>query len=246
MSSKVNNEFYNDLGEEWYNSDDHAIALLRVEQDTKNPWVLDQIKTNFSRENIKILDIGCGGGFLTNFLAHHYDHIFGVDLSESSLSIARKYDSHKKVSYQKADAYHLPFDEQEFEVVCVMDFLEHVEDPKKVLTEAARVLKPGGILLFHTFNRNFISWLIVIKAVEWLVPKVPKNLHILRLFIKPRELKDILLSLQFTSLNWVGIRPRFNLSFFISILRRKIVKGFSFKIIKGTLLGYMGVARKNA
>ena len=69
-----------------------------------------------------------------------------------------------------------------------MDFLEHVEEPELAIREAARLVAPGGLFIFHTFNRNWLAWLVVIKGVEWFVRNTPPHMHVLRLFIKPEEL----------------------------------------------------------
>lgn len=243
MPSQINNEFYDELGDDWYQADDHAIALLRAEQKVKNDWVHREIE-KYNPHAQDILDIACGGGFLSNSLAKHYPRVCGIDASASSLDVARKHDSTGKVDYQVADAYKLPFQNSEFDVVCLMDFLEHVEEPQKVIQEAARVLKPGGILFYHTFNRNILSNLVIIKAVEWLVPQAPKNLHVYRLFIKPQELELFLKDAKLTPTKTLGLKPKFNWVFFKSILKRKVLPEFDFELTNSTTLAYLGIATK--
>lgn len=241
----VNNEFYNELGEQWYQDKKHPIALLRAEQKVKNPWVEQKIKESFKeRTDLNILDIGCGAGFLTNHLAKTFDHVYGVDASEPSLEIAKKYDTHSKVKYLSADAYKLPFEDNSMDVVCAMDFLEHVEDPRHVIKEAARVLKKDGVFFFHTFNRNFLSWLVVIKFMEWFMPNTPKNLHILRLFIRPDELKVMMAENALADIEWKGLRPSFDIGFWKSFIQREVRDDFSFKICGDLKLGYLGFSRK--
>ena len=241
---KVNNDYYNHLGEDWYNADDDPIAVLRAEQRAKNPWVENIINENFSTKDLKIADIGCGAGFLTNYLAMKYENVFGLDASESTLDVARLKDTTKKVEYVTGDAYKLPYETASMDVVCAMDFLEHVERPEDVVAECSRILKPGGLFFFHTFNRNFLSWLIVIKFMEWFVPNTPKHLHVLHLFIKPSELKAMMVVNQLSAQNIVGIGPRFNLGFLKSVFTRKVTADFSFKVGGPTLLGYMGFSKK--
>jgi 2-polyprenyl-6-hydroxyphenyl methylase/3-demethylubiquinone-9 3-methyltransferase len=130
------------------------------------------------------------------------------------------------------------------DIVCAMDFLEHVEKPEDVVAECSRILKPGGLFFFHTFNRNFLSWLIVIKFMEWFVPNTPKNLHVLHLFIKPSELKTMMMINKLSTIEITGIGPRFNLGFIRSIIARKVTPGFSFKVGGPTLLGFMGYSKK--
>ena len=242
---RVNNDFYNHLGEKWYEADSDPIAVLRVEQEAKNPWVDQVIQQHFHDTKIKIADIGCGAGFLSNYLAEKYESVSGLDASESSLEVARKRDTTGKVNYIQGDAYHLPFADQSMDVVCAMDFLEHVEHPEKVIKECSRILKPGGLFFFHTFNRNFLSWLIVIKFMEWFVPNTPKHLHVLHLFIKPHELERMMQLNSLAQEKIVGIGPRLNWGFIRSIFARKVTAGFSFKVGGPTLLGFMGHAKKH-
>jgi 2-polyprenyl-6-hydroxyphenyl methylase/3-demethylubiquinone-9 3-methyltransferase len=244
MKPKVDNDYYNHLGNDWYDADDDPIAVLRVEQQAKNPWVERVINENFTSKDLAIADIGCGAGFLTNYLASRYKSIYGLDASESSLEVAKSKDSTSKVNYVVGDAYKLPYKTASMDVVCAMDFLEHVERPEDVVAECSRILKPGGLFFFHTFNRNFLSWLIVIKFMEWFVPNTPKNLHVLHLFIKPSELKTMMLLNMLSTQKIVGIGPRFNWGFLKSIFARKVTPGFSFKVGGPTLLGYMGYSKK--
>lgn len=244
MKQKVNNKYYDGLGDHWYTANDDPIAILRAESIVKNPWVGNTIYDNFETENLKIADIGCGAGFLTNYLAKRYKHVHGLDASKSSLDVARKMDKSGSVKYMFGDAYSLPYEEKSMDVVCAMDFLEHVEKPEAVVKECGRVLKPGGLFFYHTFNRNILSWLIVIKFMEWFVPNTPKNLHVLHLFIKPKELYRMFESHDLTNVSTHGIAPRFDLKFFQSILHREVLDGFRFQIGGPTLLGYIGFARK--
>jgi 2-polyprenyl-6-hydroxyphenyl methylase / 3-demethylubiquinone-9 3-methyltransferase len=133
---KVDNEIYHAYGQRWYTADDDPIALLRAESQTKTPWIVEKIKEHqLLKSDTKVLDVGCGGGFLSNALAQQGLQVTGVDLSTESLDVARSYDTTKSVSYLTADAYKLPFEDQSFEVVTAMDFLEHVEDPARVIKE---------------------------------------------------------------------------------------------------------------
>ena len=157
--AKVNNQVYETLGERWYGAEDDPIALLRAESRLRNPWIAAQIARSFSG-SVAVLDVGCGGGFLSNHLGCAGHRVVGLDGSRDALAIASRFDHTGRVRYQQGDALRLPFDEASFDVVCAMDFLEHVENPDQVIAEAARVLKPSGLFFFHTFNRNLLSWLI--------------------------------------------------------------------------------------
>ncbi|MEI8027440.1 MAG: bifunctional 2-polyprenyl-6-hydroxyphenol methylase/3-demethylubiquinol 3-O-methyltransferase UbiG [Pseudomonadota bacterium] len=239
--SVVNNEFYNLYGDRWYTAKDDPIALLRAETRVKLPWVLSKLKSlDFSPAKTAILDVGCGAGFLANPLASEGFQVTGIDMSDDSLSVARRFDSTKSVNYLQADAYSLPFADQTFDVVTAMDFLEHVEDPSSIIREFSRVLKPGGVFIFHTFNRNFLAYLVIIKFVEWFVKNTPKNMHILRLFIKPSELIGFCRSAGFKEDELTGIKPKFSHISWRDIKSGEVPDNFEFELTSSLKLSYMG------
>jgi 2-polyprenyl-6-hydroxyphenyl methylase / 3-demethylubiquinone-9 3-methyltransferase len=243
--SLINNELYNTLGERWYTAFDDPVALLRQESKTKIPWVLEKVKAlKPSAEKLKVLDVGCGAGFLSNRLATEGFDVHGIDLSHDSLCVAAKYDVTRKVKYQEANAYKLPFADAQFDVVTAMDFLEHVEDPEKVVQEVSRVLKPGGLFFFHTFNRNWLAYLVIIKLVEFLVKNTPKHMHVLNLFIKPEELERFCNRSQMQVLEMTGIRPRFSTITLKSLLTRTVPENFAFALTPSLKLSYLGLAQK--
>jgi 2-polyprenyl-6-hydroxyphenyl methylase/3-demethylubiquinone-9 3-methyltransferase len=242
-SSGINNSFYDELLDDWYTANDHPIALLRAENLVRNPWICEEIRKKYNSP-VSILDIGCGAGLLTNTLAKEGHIVSGIDLSPHSLEMARKTDQTQTVHYQKANAYSLPFQDQCFDVVCAMDILEHVEHPEILIQEAARVLKKGGLFFFHTFNRNFLSYLIIIKGVEWFVRNAPKDMHVYSLFIQPSEIKQLCLSHDLEVTNWIGLRPKINKSLFQMLLTRVVPSDFSFSFSKSLSTGYCGIAHK--
>jgi 2-polyprenyl-6-hydroxyphenyl methylase/3-demethylubiquinone-9 3-methyltransferase len=241
---EINNELYHSLGERWYLAKDDPVALLRAEADFRNPWILSTLRNHFTDSSRKILDIACGAGFLTNYLATYRYETTGVDLSSESLDVARQYDTSGAVSYREADALSLPFASETFDAVCLMDFLEHTDRPGDAIIEAARVLKPKGLLFFHTFNRNFISWLIVIKGMEWFVKNTPRNLHVLPLFIKPREMKKYLSKAGLKTKEIYGSRPCLDGAFFNLLRTGAVPDSFSFVRTPSLIMGYSGVAVK--
>lgn len=152
MNMPVNNAIYSTLGSRWYAAEDDPVALLRAEARLRNPWVAKQIEAAFGEKPCKVLDIGCGGGFLSNALSALGRTVTGLDEAADSLAIAAAYDTSGKVKYDRGDALSLFYPAASFDVVCAMDFLEHVEEPARAIKEATRVLAPGGLFFFHTFN----------------------------------------------------------------------------------------------
>lgn len=239
----INNDFYEELGEKWFTANDHPIALLRAENAVRIPWILGILET--IGKNQTVLDIGCGAGFLTNALSKAEHQVFGIDLSQMSLQLAQKTDATQKAVYQFANAYSLPYPDQMFDVVCAMDLLEHVEEPALVISEASRVLKRGGLFFFHTFNRNFLSYLLIIKGVEWRISNAPKNMHTYPLFIKPYEMREFCLQRDLQIVRLQGFRPTFfHSAFWKMLFTKKVPQNFSFRFSKSLLTGYCGYAKK--
>ena len=241
--SQVNNRVYESLGERWYRADDDPIAPLRAESKLRNPWIAERLARSFP-SGADLLDIGCGGGFLSNYLAARGHRVVGLDASRDALAVARLYDESGLVRYEQADALNLPFANGSFDAVCAMDFLEHVENPERVIEEAARVLRPRGVFFFHTFNRSFLSWLIVIKGVEWFVRNTPRNLHVLRLFSKPAEVRAACEKHGLCAVELRGVRPAFGVGFWKMLLTRRVPADFRFKFTSSVGLGFSGVASK--
>lgn len=244
MALQINNEIYESLGDRWYTADDDPVALLRAEARFRNPWVLRTIQKYGNGYGLSVLDIGCGAGFLTNFLAKQGYAVVGVDSAEGALCTAEDFDETRKVVYLQADAMSLPFEDGTFDVVTMMDFLEHVEDPMKAIEEASRVLAPGGLFFYHTFNRNFLSWLVAIKGVEWFVKNTPKHMHLFRMFIKPAELHHYMEMVGIKKIEEFGSRPALDSSFWKLLMTRRVPKTFSFQSTKSRVMGYCGVGLK--
>lgn len=244
---EINNTIYDALGERWYTATDDPVALLRAESRHRTSWVLSELRTHFGERSLTILDVACGAGFLTNPLAEAGHAVTGIDLSQDSLDVARRHDPTASVTYLPMDARRLAFPDGQFDVVCMMDFLEHIEARDAVIREASRVLKPGGWFIFHTFNRTPISWLIAIKGVEWAVRNTPKHMHVYRLFLTPQELRELcaLHHLEIERLR--GIRPRiFTLAFLKLLVTGRVSDQFQFEFTRSQSIGYCGRARKIA
>ena len=242
---QVNNTIYEEYGDRWYTAFDDPVALLRAESRAKLPWVEERIRRHFGEEpEVNILDAGCGGGFLSNALAARGFSVTGVDLAKDSLAVARRHDPTGSVRYVEGSVYELPFENASFDVVTAMDLLEHVEDPARAVAEFARVLKPGGLLFFHTFNRNLLSGLVVIKFVEWFVRNTPKDMHVLRLFVKPAEAARYCAASGLTVREWTGLRPRFLTIPWRSYRTGVVPKSLEFTTTRSLKLSYMGMAER--
>lgn len=236
-----------DMGEKWYTSIDNPVALLRAEAKLRNPWILSRIEEFFTyrKKPIRVLDVGCGGGFLANYLASEGCKVTGVDTSENSLEIARVTDDTQSVKYIRASAYNLPFPDESFDVITCTDFLEHVSAPKRVVDEIARCLKPNGFFFFNTFNKNWLTNILVIKLVSRFIINAPKNFHVYDMFIKPKQMRDWIFKAGLEMVELHGVRPRFmQLPILKLIFKGTVDPHFKFKRTHSTLVSYTGVARK--
>ncbi len=244
-SHPINNQLYDQLGERWYEADDDPVALLRAESRLRNPWISSRLRERHG-SHASLLDVGCGAGFLSNALAREGFDVVGLDASAASLAVARRHDETSSVRYDTGDALALPYPAASFDAVSAMDFLEHVEDPAAVVAEAARVLRPRGLFFFHTFNRNPLAWLIVIKGVEWFVKNTPPNMHLLRLFVKPAELSKMCIDNGLLLTEVRGSAPVVRSKAFFRMLATGVVpQDFCFKFTNSTRLGYTGFAVRN-
>jgi len=235
--------FYDFLGEKWYQANDHPVALLRAENKAWSPWIIDEIEKR-CHSSVKVLDIGCGAGFLSNPLAKAGHKVTGIDLSKESLLIAESKDETKRCHYLYGNALDLPFADESFDVITAMDILEHVEDPEKLVKEAARVLRPGGLFFFHTFNRTMQSYLYVIKAVQWCLKNCPQHLHSYEHFLQPKEVTSMCLKNGLHIERLLGLSPKKGLPFLKMLLTHKVPEDFTFRFSKSLKSGYLGIAIK--
>lgn len=240
----INNAWYAELGERWYRATDTPIALLRAESRQRNPWIAAEIDRVFAGRPARVLDLGCGAGFLSNYLATRGHAVTGLDTTEENLEVARAHDSTATASYELGDACALPHADASFDVVCAMDLLEHVPDPARLVAEVGRVLAPGGLFFFHTFNRTWLANLIVIKGVAWFVRNAPDDLHVIELFRSPAEVEAMCHDHGMKVVELHGSRPRFSWPLWRMLLTGHVGDDFSFTFTRSTAIGYTGIARR--
>ncbi len=157
-----------------------------------NPLRLDYIDSHASLSGKKVLDVGCGGGILSESMARRGAEVMGIDMGEAPLQVAElhKLESGVEVEYRHITAEALA-DEMPgtFDVVTCMEMLEHVPDPGSVIAACARLVKPGGQVFFSTINRNPKAYLFAIVGAEYLLRMLPKGTHDFAKFIRPSELE---------------------------------------------------------
>ncbi|MFC0444932.1 bifunctional 2-polyprenyl-6-hydroxyphenol methylase/3-demethylubiquinol 3-O-methyltransferase UbiG [Pseudidiomarina halophila] len=180
-------EKFGALASRWWDPDGEFKPLHQI-----NPLRVDFIQRQsdgvFGK---RVLDIGCGGGLVTEALAQAGAKVTGIDLAEQSLQVARLHalESKLDIDYQCIAAEDFAAQHAgEFDVVTCLEMLEHVPAPASIVEAAAKLVKPGGTLVFSTLNRNFKSWLLGIVAAEYVLRWVPKGTHEHAKFIQPAEL----------------------------------------------------------
>lgn len=156
-----------------------------------NPLRMGFISGKVNPAGKRCVDIGCGGGILSEALTRQGATVTAIDLAEASLSVARLHqlESGLEIDYQNISAEALA--EQEpggYDIVTCLEMLEHVPDPEAIVAACAKLVRPGGHLFFSTLNRNPKSWLFSIVGAEYILKLLPKGTHDYAKFIKPSEL----------------------------------------------------------
>jgi len=258
-----------------YDRIDNAVYGVQSDQwwQPESPWyqmivTFDPARVGYAKkiliERLKIdpkttaaLEVGCGGGFMTEEMARMGFATTGVDPSEPSLRVAAEHArrSGLDIRYRTGTGESLPFEDRAFGAVFCCDVLEHVRDLPKVISEISRVLKPGGVFYYNTLNRTWASLLGAIKiGQEWKRwAFFPPNIHVWRMFIKPREMKSLL---RRNGLDWKehrGMMPDVPIPRLLGYLRKRARGEWTYAELAGnvrviesrvTAIAYMGYALK--
>jgi len=161
-----------------------------------------------SWDGVKVLDVGCGGGYACEYLAQRKAVVFGTDILPESLQEARDHakGNNLEIEYRLCTTERLPFNDNAMDAVTCFDVLEHVPDKPNTLSEIHRVLNPGGWLFFDTQNKTFWSKLGVIWLGEIFLRFVPRGTHHWPLFIRPDDLKRLLETAGFGRMEIAGVK----------------------------------------
>ncbi|MBZ5715689.1 bifunctional 2-polyprenyl-6-hydroxyphenol methylase/3-demethylubiquinol 3-O-methyltransferase UbiG [Nannocystis pusilla] len=244
----LDNDYYEHLGERWWEpagpmSGLHAMNPARLSY-------IDRVLTRVlgdAAPRARVIDVGCGGGILSESLAARGHAVIGFDVAEGALQVARRHAARAsvRVEYRRGSAYALPLSSAAVDVVIAADVLEHLHDLPRSLAEFARVLRPGGVFVFDTIHRTLRSWLVAIVLAERVLGVVPPATHAWRMFITPDELAEAARRAGLLVQETRGLSPAGGL---VAAVRSYIERGTpgEFTLTGDRSVGYIGHAVRTA
>jgi len=177
---------FNALADQWWDPNSEFRPLHDI-----NPLRLNYIDERVSLPGKKVIDIGCGGGLLSEGMARRGAEVTGIDMGEAPLSVARIHAEKAGVAveYRQIPAEQIAEERPaQYDVVTCLEMLEHVPDPSSVIRACATLVKPGGQVFFSTINRNPKAYLFAIIGAEYIMNLLPRGTHDFKKFIRPSEL----------------------------------------------------------
>ncbi|MEM7304624.1 MAG: bifunctional 2-polyprenyl-6-hydroxyphenol methylase/3-demethylubiquinol 3-O-methyltransferase UbiG [Pseudomonadota bacterium] len=194
---------FEELAYRWWDRDSEFKPLHDI-----NPLRLDFINERLSLSGKKVLDVGCGGGILTESMALKGATVKGIDLGKAPLSVARLHsqESQLEIDYEMISAENIAAREpQSYDVVTCLEMLEHVPDPQSIVKACSQLVKPNGHVFFSTINRNPKSYLFAIIGAEYVLNLLPKGTHDYNKLIRPSELDHWIRDANLTTLEITGM-----------------------------------------
>ena len=223
---------YDRVADRWWSDEVRWVRTLK----NLVPGRLQWFDRHIDWRGKDVLDLGCAGGFMAEAMAARGATVTGIDPAADAVQVARRHarGGGLRIAYDVGVGEALPYGDATFDAVVCVDVLEHVADLHQVLAEVARVLRPGGLFLFDTINRNPLARLATITLAEDVLRLLPRGTHDPAMFIKPRELRCALQGAGLTPGPITGLGPR-------GVDRRF---DLTFGPLPLTAILYMGLARK--
>ncbi len=261
VALEINNAVYERKGHAWWdeNEDGSLISLRYLSNPIKFGYIQSILagRCPAGPTNLSLLDVGCGGGYLSEELARSGLAVTGIDPSPATIGTARDHarQSGLAIDYLEGRGEALPFASARFDCVCCCDVLEHVAAPALIIAEVARVLKPGGLFFYDTINRTFISRLVMIKIMQEWKPTafLEPGIHLWSMFIRPPELIAMLAAHGLVNQDLKGLGPGPNfIAHYLNLRRRargrigwaELGRRLGLRINTNLAMTYVGYARK--
>ncbi len=198
---------FDNMAHEWWDIDGKFKTLHHI-----NPTRMQFIQSHTNLTNKKILDVGCGGGILTERLALNGGIVTGIDLAPQSINVAKMHllESNLDIDYQCIDIVEFAnHHTQSYDVITCMEILEHVDNPEYIISNCAKLLKPNGIIFLSTLDKTLKSYLFGVLIAEYILKLLPKGTHNYEKFIRPSDLRHMLskYNLQMTDIKGLSYNP---------------------------------------
>jgi 2-polyprenyl-6-hydroxyphenyl methylase/3-demethylubiquinone-9 3-methyltransferase len=225
---------YDKVADRWWSDDIRWVRTLKNLVPGRLSWMDRQIDWRGKQ----VLDLGCAGGFMAEALADRGAIVTGLDPAGEAIAAARAHAAQtgRAIRYDVGVGEALPYPDTTFDAVVCVDVLEHVQDLSRVMAEVTRVLRPDGLFLFDTINRNPLARLATITVAEDILRLLPKGTHDPDMFIKPQELRAAMTQAGLVPGPFTGLGPR-----------GVTLRGdLTFGRLPLTAILYMGTARKPA
>lgn len=176
---------FNQNAEKWWDVEGELRTLHHI-----NPARLDFISDFTELAGKKVLDVGCGGGILSESMAKAKANVLGIDLAEAALKVAEEHAAPQALdlAYEKISVEGHAEQSAQYDIITCMEMLEHVPDPKSIVLSIGQLIKPGGWVFLSTINRTAKAYALAIVAAEYVLRLIPKKTHDYDKFIKPSEL----------------------------------------------------------
>lgn len=181
-------EKFERLASRWWDANSEFKPLHDI-----NPLRLDYINRLVPLEGRRVIDVGCGGGLLTEGMAERGAMVTGIDMGKAPLSVARlhQYESGLEIDYRQTTAEQLAHEEPgTYDVVTCLEMLEHVPDPAATIAACGQLISDDGHVFLSTINRNPKAWLFAVVGGEYLLQLLPKGTHDYSKFIRPSEMEE--------------------------------------------------------